>query len=97
MFAVITRVKVQPESIDQLAALFDETNRALVAEHDDWKGAWFTANREANEITVIARWSNPESYAKLRNSEAFSDVMARFAEKFAGPPEVTVNELLVEM
>lgn len=97
MFAVITRVAVQPGSIDELAALFDETNRALVADHDDWKGAVFTANRETNEVTVIARWSDPESYSRLRNSEAFGQIMAQFAERFAGPPEVTVNEILVEM
>jgi heme-degrading monooxygenase HmoA len=97
MFAVITKVKVQSGSIDELATLFDETNRSLVAAHEDWKGAWFTANRETNEVTVIARWSDPESYTRLRNSEEFGQVMSRFAERFVGPPEVTVNELLVEM
>jgi quinol monooxygenase YgiN len=97
MFAVITRVAVQPDSIDELAALFDETNRALVADHPDWKGAWFTANRETNEVTVIARWSDAASYERLRSSEDFGRIMAQFAQRFVGPPEVTVNELLVEM
>jgi len=97
MYMVITRVKVQPDSIDHLAALFDETNRDLVAEHEDWNGAWFTANRDTDEVTVIAHWSDPVSYERLRNSDAFGQVMARFAERFAGPPEVSVNEVLVEM
>ena len=97
MYAVITRVKVQPGSVDELAALFGETNRALVADHEDWHGAWFTANRETDEVTVIARWTDADSYDRLRTSPEFGKVMGRFAEKFAGPPEVSVNELLVEM
>lgn len=97
MYTVITRVLVQPGSIDELAALFDETNRDLVAKHPDWQGAWFTANRETNEVTVIARWSNPDSYTRLRQSDDFQQIMSRFSSRFASPPNVTVNELLVEM
>jgi quinol monooxygenase YgiN len=97
MYAVITRVLVEPGSIDEIAALFDETNRALVADYADWQGAWFTANRETNEITVIARWTDPASYARLRESDDFQQVMSRFANQFVGPPNVSVNEVLVEM
>ncbi len=97
MFAVLTRVSVQPGSIDELAKLFDETNRALVAGHDDWKGATFTANRDTHEVTVIARWSNAESYDQLRTSSEFGRIMSQFAAKFTGPPHVSVNEILVEM
>ncbi len=97
MFAVITTVKVKPDSIDGLAQLFDETNRALVAGHDDWLGAWFTANRDENEVTVIARWRNAASYEALRESPEYESIIARFAPEFAGPPHVSVNEILVEM
>ena len=96
-FAVVTRVKVRPGSIDGLAARFDETNRELVAGHDDWLGAWFTANRADNEITVIAQWRDPASYERLRNSEEFAAVMAGFATEFVEPPVVTINEILVQM
>jgi len=96
-YAVLTTVKVNPDSIDRLAALFDETNRSLVAGHDDWLGAWFTANREQSEVTVIAQWRDPASYHALRESTAFQATMARFAEDFAEPPRVTINEILVEM
>lgn len=97
MHLVITRVQVEPGSIDELAALFDETNRDLVASHSDWLGAWFTANRDTNQVTVIARWSDPTSYGRLRESDDFQQIMSRFASRFVGPPEVSVNELLVEM
>ena len=97
MFAVLTSVKVEEGSIPTLAALFETTNRALVANHDDWLGAWFTANEDTSEVTVIARWANPQSYARLRSSEDFQQIMARFAESFVEPPSVSVNEILVEM
>lgn len=96
-YAVLTRVKVRPGSIDGLAELFDATNRELVAGHDDWLGAWFTANRAESEVTVIARWKDADSYARMRVDPAFQSTMARFAEEFAGQPSVSVNELLVEM
>lgn len=96
-YAVVTKVQVKPGAIDGLAELFDQTNRELVAAHPDWLGAWFTADRETNVVTVIARWTAAESYARLRNSDEFQTVMGRFAEQFAGPPEVSVNEILVEM
>lgn len=90
-------MNVKSGSIDGLAALFDETNRDLVAGHDDWLGAWFTANRDTNEVTVIARWRNADSYQRLRSSSEFQATMARFAEQFAGPPAVSVNEIIIEM
>lgn len=93
----MTRVKVRPGSIDELAALFDTTNRELVAGHDDWLGAWFTANRADSEVTVIARWADADAYERLRGSPEFQSVMTRFADRFAAPPTVSVNELLVEM
>jgi quinol monooxygenase YgiN len=95
--AVVTKVKVRPGSIDELATLFDSTNRDLVAGHDDWLGAWFTADRGAGEVTVIARWRDAASYQRLRESTEFQTVMAQFAAEFLEPPVVTVNEILVEM
>jgi heme-degrading monooxygenase HmoA len=97
MFAVITTVAVQEGSIPELATLFDVTNRELVAGHDDWLGAWFTANTEASEVTVIARWSDAESYERLRDSDEFQATMSQFASRFASPPKVSINEILVEM
>lgn len=93
----MTTVPVEEGAIDELARLFDETNRDLVSGHDDWLGAWFTANRETNVVTVIAHWVDAEAYQRLRSSDEFQTTMARFAERFTGPPTVTVNEILVEM
>lgn len=97
VFAVLTTVKVEDGSIPELAALFDATNRELVATHQDWRGAWFTADHELSEITVIAWWSDANSYERLRSSKEFQQIMSRFATKFVGPPSVSVKEILVEM
>jgi heme-degrading monooxygenase HmoA len=97
MFIVVTSVEVEDGSIDDLAALFDATNRDLVARHKDWLGAYFTADRSSSTVTVIAHWRTAESYKALRSSPEFQSTMAQFAERFVGPPKVSVNEVLVEM
>ena len=97
VYAVLTTVQVLRDSIDSLANLFDETNRPLVAGHEDWLGAWFTANRDTDEVTVVARWRSADSYQALRNSPEFQATMAEFAKAFTSPPKVSVNEILVEM
>ena len=97
MFVVITTVEVEQGSIQELASLFDSTNRELVAGHEDWLGAWFTAHHGRSEITVIARWANADSYERLRASYEFNEVMSQFAAKFVRPPSVSINEILVEM
>lgn len=96
-YAVITQVQVKEESIDRLAELFDSSNRELVAGHDEWLGATFTANRETSEVTVIARWATATGYINLRESPDFQQIMGAFAQDFAAPPVVTINEILVEM
>ena len=97
MYVVMTTVQVAAGSVDTLAKLFDETNRELVAGHDDWVAASFTANRETNTVTVLAHWENPASYLTLRSSPDFQTTMARFAEHFVSPPTVSINEVLVDM
>lgn len=96
-YLVTTQVTVPAEKIDDLAALFDATNRDLVSAHDDWLGATFTANRETGEIRVIARWRDAESYRALRDSPEYVSTMARFAPSFTEPPVVTITEVLIEM
>ncbi|MCP5034734.1 MAG: hypothetical protein GY939_23255 [Actinomycetia bacterium] len=58
---------------------------------------WFTADEEASEVTVIARWRERESYDRLRSSDAFQQTMSQFAKRFTAPPTISVNEILVEM
>lgn len=96
-YLVTTTVMVQPDAIDGLSDLFDSTNRQLVATHEDWLGATFSANRDTGEIRFIARWRDPESYQRLRSSEESAEVMSHFAPYFLKPPEIMITEVLVEM
>ena len=48
-------------------------------------------------VTVIAHWREAASYEVLQSSAEFQSTMAKFAEIFVGPPQVSVNEVLVEM
>ena len=94
---VITTVPVEEGSVDELAELFDDTNRDLVKAHEQWLGATFTADRSTNTVTVIARWRSAEGYEALRGSDEYAKTMSRFAPRFTGLPSITINEVLVEM
>ena len=94
---VLTTIPVKEGSIDDVARLFEETNRALVEGRAEWLGAYFTANRERGEITNIAHWRSAEAYQRLRDSVEFKATMALFADMFVGPPVISINEVLVEM
>ena len=94
---VLTTIKVKEGSVDEVARLFEETNRPLVADQPDWLGAWFTGSRDRNEITNIALWKSADSYERLRSSERFQSTMSLFSHLLLGPPSVLINDLLVEM
>lgn len=97
MFVVITRVKLKPDSAKLCAKIFEETNPELVADEADWLGARMMIDPETNIVTVTANWRNASSYERLSSSEGFQQTMAQFRTLFDGPPEISINNLLVEM
>jgi heme-degrading monooxygenase HmoA len=97
MYVVMTRVPVKAGHLNDVLALFQQTNPALVADQDDWIEARFTANHEDGSVTVLAFWRDADSYRAFSSSEPFREVMSRFAPYFDGPPQVTVNEVLFQM
>lgn len=97
MYVVITTVQLKPGKIDQVRDLFEKTNPDLVKGQTDWIEAKFTANREKDQVTVLAFWRNANSYKTFSASDDFKQVMSQFGPYFAGPPQVTINEILFEM
>ena len=97
MFVVITKVQLKPGTVDVVRALFEATNPMLVESQMDWVEAKFTADRSADQVTVLAFWKTAEAYQAFRSSDSFRQVMSQFGQYFAGPPEVSVNEILFEM
>lgn len=97
MQMVITKVKLKPGSTEACAQLFRETNPDLVRNQPDWLGARMAVDREKDTVTVMASWRNVASYEALSKSEPIQATMGRFAQLFASPPEVTVNDLVVDM
>ena len=89
---VLTTIPVKEGAIDDVARLFEETNRSLVRDRPDWLGALFSANRQRGEITNIAHWRSAEAYDRLRNSDEFKATMAKFADMFIGPPTLLITD-----
>ena len=97
MYAVITSIRLKPDRIDDVREVYRRTTPDLVASQEDWVSAIFTANRPQDTITVVARWTNAESYERFKASEEYSEVMGELARYFAHPPTVEINEILVEL
>ncbi len=97
MFVVVTRVKLREGTGDQCAELFRRTNPELVNDEQDWLGAKMIFDKESSIVTVLASWKNTESYNALSATPKFQATMREFAQFFASPPDITLNELLVEM
>lgn len=97
MFVVMTKVKLHEGTSAQCAELFRQTNPDLVKNEKDWLGAQMIFDRDANTITVLARWKDARSYQTMRTGAKFQDIMQEFGKFFASTPEVTTNEVLVDM
>ena len=97
MFVVITNVQLKPGKIEAALDLFAQTNPALVEDEADWLEAKFTANRDENQVTVLAFWRSADAYLRFSSSDKFRQAMAQFAPFFIKPPEVNINEILFEM
>ena len=97
MYAVITNVRLKAGRIDDIRELFRRRNEALFADQSDWVSTIFTANRRNDEVTIVSRWSNADSYRTFAGGEAYKAMMTEFEPYFAHPPTVDVNEILVEI
>jgi hypothetical protein len=97
IYAVVTRVKVQPEKLEECAALFRATNASLIDLEHDWVNALFMADRVNSIATVIALWRSVASYESFIRGNRYGEAMNQVARYFDGEPEVAVNEVLVDM
>lgn len=97
MFVVMTRVKLKPGTINDCAQLFRETNPKLVEGEPDWHGAQMMYDTESRVVTVLANWANAASYQAMTAKPHFQSTMSEFAKFFDCSPEISTNELLVEM
>ncbi len=97
MFVAMTRVKLKPGTSADVAQLFRQSNPELVREEKDWLGAKMIFDAETDVVTVLATWRTADAYRRLSGSVAFKETMGMFSQFFAGPPEISMNEILVEM
>ncbi len=97
MFVVMTRVKLREGTAATCADLFRRTNPELVKNERNWLGAKMLFDSENSTVTVLASWSDVSSYKAMSARPEFQSTMRAFGELFAGEPEISTNELLVDM
>lgn len=97
MYVVMTRVKLQPGTNDQCADLFRQSNPDIVGNEQDWHGAQMIFDSETDIVTVLATWSDVDAYRQMSGSPKFKSAMSAFSQLFASAPEISINDLLVDM
>lgn len=97
MYVIMTRVKLREGTSEQCAELFERSNPGLVSNEQDWLGARMIFDSHTNVVTVLASWRNPSSYKAMSAKPSFQNTMKEFSSFFASAPEITVNDVLVDM
>jgi len=97
MYVVMTRVKLHAGSDQKCAELFRQSNPEIVGDEQDWYSAQMIFDSETNIVTVLATWSDANSYRQMSNSPKFKMAMSEFSQFFASAPEISVNDVLVDM
>ena len=97
MYVVMTRVTLHPGTSERCADLFRRSNPDIVENEQDWLGAKMIFDNETNTVTVLATWRDAASYRAMSGSPKFVDAMSKFSQFFASAPEISVNDILVDM
>ncbi len=97
MYVVMTRVKLKPGTHEKCAELFRQSNPNLVSSEPDWLGARMIYDHGSGVVTVLATWRDVDSYKRLSSGAEFQTTMRAFGSFFADPPEISMNEVLVDM
>ncbi len=97
MYVVTTRVRLKPGAYKQCANLFKSLNPGLVEGEPNWLGTRMIFDPVTDIVTVFTTWKDVSVYRRLRESPEFKDVMQAFAPHFAGPPDISLNKVLVDM
>jgi quinol monooxygenase YgiN len=97
VYIVLTRVKLHAGTVEKCAELFRQSNPDIVSEEQDWHGAQMIFDSETDVVTVLAKWSDASSYRRMSDSPKFKKAMSEFGQFFASAPEVSVNDVLVDM
>lgn len=97
MYVMMTRVKLKSGTSAQCAELFRKTNPDLVSNEKDWLGARMIFDNKTNIVTVLATWRDVESYKTMSTSLKFKNIMQEFGKFFAAAPDISTNDILVDM
>lgn len=97
MHFVVTTTTVQPGSLDDIKAGFEEAVPKIAGGFSAWRGAKLTADRESNQIVMIGSWADPEQMGTFLAQPEYREAIGRFAQFFTAPPNIVVTELVTEV
>ncbi len=97
MHQVIMKVALVPGSQEKTKTFFETTLLDVLSEFSSWRGATLAVDSETNEIVVVGSWADAEEMRSWLADPRHSDLMGQLAESFAGPPAVTIAEVVTEV
>ncbi|ESR26549.1 putative quinol monooxygenase [Lutibaculum baratangense] len=96
MYAVVTRVKVMPGTMDELAATFRAMHPSTVEHETEWRSARLLADRDRDLVTIVEIWHSADAYRRYASTPSFLHAMSKLERCFDGAPEVSITEVLAD-
>ncbi len=95
MHSQVVRATLQPGTMDNGIALFNDSVAPAVRERTGFQNAYLLVDRAKNKVIAVSLWDSEADVAALISSGFYQEQVAKFAALFAGPPEREVYEVAV--
>lgn len=97
MFARFTIVQVNPDKIDEIIKLYEESVVPIAKSQKGFKGMTLYTDRKTGKGCSISIWESEEDAIANEQSGYYREQVGKFAEYMTAPPvqegyEVTVQE-----
>ena len=93
MYAAITRVKVVPGKVDEVARRFRVRVPDATRGVPGFISSSLTANEAQDEVLIFGLWASQETLDAFRATPRFTELLSAFKELFVGEPEMQVNRV----
>ncbi len=94
MHLVITKIELAPDTHRAFQELFDSRVPAVLGQNSSWRGAEVSIDRDTNTAFVVGYWEDENQMRDFLPTPEHAALIQELAVHFAGPPEVTVTEVV---
>ena len=90
-------LQIQPGKMQEFIDLFKETMAPVVKSQKGFQGQYLMTDASTNKSLAISLWESEEDMLATESSSGYiPEVVTKFSNVFAGPPDYDHYELSVE-